>query len=75
MSYGLLKASNYYNKLEAWRDWKSLAVVAQRRGLEHLVLELAPMTNWGWRKIDAQTAKLRAALEQQPQVTVKEEGQ
>ena len=62
MPYGLNKATNYYNKLEAWRDWKTTFEAARCLGLEQQAIDLAPMANWSWKKIDAQTTKLRELI-------------
>lgn len=63
MPYGLNKATNYYNKLEAWRDWKAVEKQALSLGLQDKAFELAPANFWPWKKIDAQTAKLRKVIE------------
>jgi hypothetical protein len=55
---GLKKATNYYNKLEAWKAWKNMARQATLIGLSDAVLELAPSPSDSWKKIDAQTVKL-----------------
>ena len=65
MPYGLIKATHYYNKLEAWKDWKAAYEKAKSIGLEEQAIDLAPMTNWSWKKIDKQTAKLKELIDAQ----------
>lgn len=62
MPYGLNKATNYYNKLEAWRDWGAIAEQARLLGLGEQVDNLRPADNFGWRKIDACIARLRSVI-------------
>jgi len=62
MSTGLLKASNYYNRQQAWRDWGRIAGKARLDGYDDLVDRYSPPADAGWRKIDKCIAGLRAAL-------------
>lgn len=62
MLHGLKKATNYYNKLEAWKDWQTMLATAQTLGLEEQALALMPQENWSWRRIDKQTAKLNELI-------------
>lgn len=54
MPAGLTKATNYYNRLAAWRDWEAIAA----RHPE-IAARFAPRPNAGWRTIDKAIAKLR----------------
>ena len=49
---GLLRISNYYNRLEARNDWNKFEALVNRFGLGHLIAELKPSDESGWRKID-----------------------
>jgi len=62
MLHGLKKVTNYYNKLEAWKDWQTMLVTAQTLGLEEQALALMPQENWPWRRIDKQTARLKKLI-------------
>ncbi len=62
MPAGLNKITNYYNRLEAWKDWNIALEKAKILGLEKEALLLAPDASWGWRKIDPRTAKLKALI-------------
>ena len=63
MPAGLNKATNYYNRVEAWRDWHKLATQVCDAGMPELVRKYAPLETFGWRKVDKCIAKLRAAFE------------
>lgn len=63
MPRGLSKATNYYNRLEAWRDWRKLASEVEGAGLIDLVVKYAPPETAGWRKIDKAIADLRDAFQ------------
>ncbi|HYE72622.1 MAG TPA: hypothetical protein VEF04_04790 [Blastocatellia bacterium] len=65
MPRGLIKANSYYNRIEAVKDWNSLAQKAITAGRGDLIEQCKYKESAGWRAIDKQTAKLRAALEQQ----------
>jgi hypothetical protein len=60
--YGLHKATAYYNKLEAWRDWDAMV---QRAGnvSVHELARIAPKPTAGWKTIDNAIAKLRKLIE------------
>ena len=58
MPAGLAKATNYYNKLEAWRDRKALFEHAKSLGLFDQAISLYPKQNAGWRTIDKKIVKL-----------------
>lgn len=62
MPYGLNKATNYYNKLEALRDWEEIANKALLLGAINSLDEYRPNPSFGWRRIDAITAKLKALV-------------
>lgn len=63
MPYGLKKATNYYNKLEAWRDWQVTAKKALAAGMpEEMINSIAPAEFWPWRKIDQRTSILAKFL-------------
>jgi hypothetical protein len=61
------RINNYYNRIEAWKDWNALAAKHPR-----LAKQFAPPKNSGWRKVDKSILALRAALadrdKQQPPV-------
>lgn len=60
MPKGLNIATNYYNRIEAWKDWQRLA-----RQYPELAKQFQPAQDAGWKTIDRQIAKLRAAAEEQ----------
>jgi hypothetical protein len=62
---GLWKATNYYNRLEAWRDWEKLLATAGNVPLGE-VLRVAPKPEYGWRRIDKCIAKLRELIAEYP---------
>lgn len=55
---GLIKATAYYNKIEAWKDWRKLA--GQH---PELATQFQPPADAGWKRIDNATGKLRKAIE------------
>ena len=59
MPKGLSKATNYYNRLEAQRDWKRISQEANDSGFGELVAKHTPPEGAGWRKIDKCIAALR----------------
>lgn len=59
----LARMTNYWNRVEAWKDWNALAEQARQRGHGDLVDQFQPPANAGWRKIDKAIAKLREAME------------
>jgi hypothetical protein len=63
MPAGLKKSTNYFNKLEAWLDWTHVERLAIYFDLRDEAIDLAPSSAWPWKKIDAQTHKLRALIE------------
>ena len=75
MPYGLYKATAYYNKLEALRDWETAANKARLLGLADKVEEFKPDPSFGWRRIDACTAKLNSLTRQPEQRNDAETGQ
>ena len=62
MPRGLIKATNYWNNVEAWRDWKALSAKAVDMGMAEIVRKYEPTPDAGWRRIDKALAKLRAEL-------------
>lgn len=62
MSAGLLKASNYYNRQQAWQDWGRIAGQARRNGYDDLVDKYSPSSDAGWRRIDKAIYQLRNAI-------------
>lgn len=64
MPRGLAKATNYYNRLEALRDWNRLATEVSNAGMSDLAAKYRPNDGDGWRKIDKKTAALREAAAQ-----------
>lgn len=65
MPRGLAKATNYYNRLEAQIDWEK-AVLAAGNVPVHQIAAIAPKPEYGWRKIDKCTAKLKALIALHP---------
>lgn len=62
MPKGLAKDTNYYNRLEAQRDWEKAVQAAGNVPVAEIVA-IAPKPEYGWRKIDKCTAKLKARIE------------
>lgn len=62
MPAGLKKATNYYNRIEAWNDWNRLAKQLQDAGMDALVEKYQPKPDAGWRTIDKQRHELEAEL-------------
>lgn len=58
---GLHKATGYYNTLEARRDWEELVKKALNVPVFEIV-KIAPKSEWGWRKIDKNIAKLKKLI-------------
>ena len=65
MPRGLIRATNYYNKIEAWNDWRKMAQRAIDAGKAELAEKYQPKPDAGWRTIDKCIAKVRAELEAQ----------
>lgn len=62
MPRGLIKATNFYNKIEAWNDWRLVAQQAVLVGKGELVEKYQPKPDAGWRTIDKQRRKLEVGL-------------
>jgi hypothetical protein len=62
----LARISNYYNRLEAWRDWRLLAQEVAGDGYPELVEKYRPPEDAGWRKIDKAIVALRKEWQAQP---------
>ena len=60
----LLRITNYYNRLEAWRDWEAILQKASSVPVD-VIAKIAPKPESGWRKIDKAIAKLREEIEKQ----------
>lgn len=60
MPRGLIKATAYYNNIEARKDWEKIA--AQ---YPDIAARFAPPENAGWRKIDKAIAKVREEFAKQ----------
>jgi len=56
------RINNYYNKIEAIKDWNNIAGEAVSNGHVELVLKFKPDESMGWRAIDARIEKLRQAI-------------
>ena len=69
MPRGLLKASAYYNNLEARKDWAKIA-----KKYPEIAVKFAPPAGAGFRKIDKCIAKVRAAIEEEPPQQMEMEG-
>jgi len=59
----IARINNYYNRLQAWRDWEALANKAKETGVD--VAKYAPQQDAGWRKIDKAIGKLRQVMEKE----------
>jgi hypothetical protein len=59
------RINSYYNRIEAWKDFEHAFQQAIRQGLEQQARQLRPAEDAGWRKIDAQTRKVRALIERE----------
>lgn len=46
------RITNYYNVIEAWKDWVYVAAKLAAAGRQDLIVRYAPDEDWGWRKID-----------------------
>lgn len=64
MPRGLIKATAYFNNLEAWKDWQKIKEQAIAAGLADLAEQLQPPEEAGWRKVDKAKAKLRKAIQE-----------
>jgi hypothetical protein len=60
---GLKKASNYFNKLESWRDWSYAKKIAIYCHMHNEVIEFCPRVSDGVTKIDKATRRLIDAVE------------
>ena len=58
MPRGLIKATAYYNKVEALLDYDKLSKMHPEIAKQYPI-----STNWGWRRIDRQTLNLRLGIE------------
>ena len=56
------RINNYYNKIEAIKDWNNFAGECVAAGHADLVLKFRPDESMGWRAIDARIEKLREAV-------------
>jgi hypothetical protein len=55
-----LRINNYYNRLEAWKDWNALA-----QKYPGLAKHFQPPDDAGWKKIDKAIARLKAAIKRE----------
>jgi len=53
------RINNYYNRIEAVKDWNKLAAEILKTDHWRLVWKYKPADNAGWRKIDKAIARLR----------------
>ena len=56
------RINNYYNRIEALKDWKKLAAECTRAGHEDLVKQFTPPDGSGWKTIDYRIGRLRKAV-------------
>lgn len=63
---GLKKATNYYNKIEAWVDFRKALNQAASAGLFDKAILLYPSQNASWRMVDKATEKIRQLLIEVP---------
>lgn len=59
----LARISNYYNRIEAVKDWNELVMKAYEMGHGDLAAKHKPQPDSGWRKIDKAIKNLREELE------------
>lgn len=57
---GLIRATNYYNKQEAMREYEEALNAAQRAGISVIPINTRRS---GWRTIDKETAAITARLQ------------
>lgn len=57
------RINNYYNRIEARKDWNKLAEQAKAAGLADYVEKLQPPADAGWRLIDKRIGQLRLMVE------------
>lgn len=67
MAAGLNKATNYYNNLEARKDWYAMCAKAEAIGRPDLIADLPTTEGFhpeqcGWRVLDKYTDMLRDAV-------------
>lgn len=58
----LNRMTNYWNKVEAWKDWERAATDAREIGIGGDAKELQPKDGASWRAIDKATRLLRARI-------------
>lgn len=63
MTAGIWKITNYYNRVQAWREWQALAQTAVCQGMGDLVEEHKPSEGAGWKEIDRKISQLRDAMQ------------
>lgn len=63
MPKGLKIATNYYNRIEARRDWDRLATEIMRAGYPEVVWRYTPPADAGYKKIDHCTKEMRKEFE------------
>lgn len=63
MVKGISRINNYYNRMEAVKDFQALASFAESVGESDLVSNHLPPADAGHRTIDKHLAKLRSELE------------
>jgi len=59
---GLIKLTAVANNIEAWRDWQTMVLEAQRYGLSDLATQYEPPPAAGWRRIDTCRKRLIKAM-------------
>jgi len=55
------RINNYYNRIEAVKDWNRLATEVSEAGYAELARKHKPANDAGWKRIDKATAALREA--------------
>jgi hypothetical protein len=60
MPRGLIKATAYYNKIEALKDWQKLA---DEINDPEVTEKYKPLPTDGWKTVDKKIAKMRAERE------------
>lgn len=58
------RINNYYNRIEAIKDWNALVLKAYDTGHGDLATKYKPAPEAGWRLIDKSIESLRKALQE-----------
>jgi len=59
------RINNYYNNIEAKKDWQKIKKYAEDLGLFDIVKKYEIDDSWGWRKIDKSIKMIRDVIEKE----------